>query len=84
MTDIVHRPTEAQMRALRFIAEAGGKSGGFYADFGHRAQTLAALWKRNLIDALPDDQIGFKYARTSWRITDAGRAAIARADNPHA
>jgi hypothetical protein len=77
---MAHTPklTKAQRAALSFIAEAGGKSGGFYADFGHHAQTLAALWKRNFIKALPDNQIGFKYHRARWVITEAGRNALAR------
>lgn len=65
----------AQDSALRFIAEAGGKSGGFYADFGHRATTLVALQKRGFLEV--DWRAGGRFSQSQWRITPAGRALLA-------
>jgi hypothetical protein len=71
------RMTEAQVAALAFIAETGGKSGGFYADFGHRAATLSSLRYRGFLETGSEAIRGALIYRSTWRITPAGRLALA-------
>jgi len=70
--------TERQIRVLRTMADKTDGLGCAYR-LGVSMATMEALANRKLV--VPHSKVGWSFSpRTAdWRITDAGRAAIAKA-----